>query len=96
MLRRKSGQRTYFFQLDRRWVIDGSVGGCGAELINHSCAPNLQQRIVRGHILLLSMRRIKRGEELVYDYKFDAEASTVRCRCGSPKCRGAINRKKGK
>jgi uncharacterized protein len=91
MLRRKFGGRSYFFELNRRWVIDGAVGGCGAELINHSCDPNLRQRIVRGHILLYSGRQIKRGEELAYDYKFDAEARTIPCSCGSPKCRGTIN-----
>lgn len=94
MLRRKSSPQFYFFKLDRRWVIDGSVGGCGAELINHNCDPNLQQRLLRGHIFLFSKRWIKRGEELAYDYMFDPEAHEIRCKCDSPKCRGTINRKK--
>lgn len=87
----KSKYLTYLFELNRYWVIDGASGGCGAELINHSCNPNLRQRLHKGHILLMSGRRIKRGEELAYDYKFDSKAQRVPCGCGSPKCRGTIN-----
>src|ERR1017187_1205327 len=67
----KSKYLTYLFELNRYWVIDGAAGGCGAEFINHSCNPNLRQRVFKGHIVLMSGRRIKRGEELAYDYKFD-------------------------
>jgi uncharacterized protein len=81
------------FQLNRRWVIDGSVGGSGAELINHSCDPNLRTRRVRGHILYFSCRRIGKGEELTVDYRFSRRAERVPCSCGSPKCRGTINLK---
>jgi uncharacterized protein len=88
---KKSNYLTYLFELNRHWVIDGAVGGCGAELINHSCNPNLRQRIVKGHILLMSGRKIKRGEELAYDYRFDKKAQRVRCACGSRNCRGTIN-----
>jgi uncharacterized protein len=87
----KSNYVTYLFELNRHWVIDGAVGGCGAEMINHSCNPNLRQKIYKGHILLMSGRKIKRGEELAYDYRFDNEAQRVRCVCGSRKCRGTIN-----
>jgi SET domain-containing protein len=85
-------KRYYLFELDRRWVVDGAVGGSGAELINHSCDPNLRTRRIRGHILYFSRREIPRGEELTVDYRFSERAVRVRCRCGSPKCRGSINR----
>jgi SET domain-containing protein len=87
----KSKYLTYLFELNRYWVIDGAAGGCGAELINHSCNPNLRQKICKGHILLMSGRRIKRGEELAYDYRFDRKAQRVPCACGSRNCRGTIN-----
>ena len=85
----KSKYLTYLFELNRRWVIDGAAGGCGAELINHSCNPNLRQKLHKGHILLMSGRRIKRGEELAYDYRFDRKAQRVPCACGAANCRGA-------
>ncbi|HLY59710.1 MAG TPA: SET domain-containing protein-lysine N-methyltransferase [Terriglobia bacterium] len=81
----------YLFILDDYWNIDGSVGGSGAELINHSCQPNLVTRIIRGHILYMSLRPIHKGEELTVDYNYDETDETVRCGCGAPKCRGTIN-----
>lgn len=81
----------YLFVLDDYWTIDGSVGGSGAELINHSCQPNLVTRIIRGHILYMSLRPIRKGEELTVDYNFDDTDETVRCGCGARKCRGTIN-----
>jgi len=81
----------YLFLLDDRWMIDGAVRGSGAELINHSCAPNLMTRIVKGHILFMSLRRIRKGEELTLDYNYDDTDETMRCICGAPNCRGTIN-----
>jgi SET domain-containing protein len=81
----------YLFTLDAYWTIDGSVGGSGAEYINHSCDPNLVARIIRGHILYMSLRDIKPGEELTVDYHFEKNVERVPCRCGSAKCRGTIN-----
>ena len=81
----------YLFTLDNYWTVDGSVGGSGAEYINHSCDPNLYTWIVRGHILYMSRRPIAAGEELTVDYHFDADVERVRCFCGSRACRGTIN-----
>jgi len=89
--RRGQGSITYLFTLDDYWTIDGAVGGSGAEIINHSCAPNLYTRIVRGHILYMSKRIILPGEELTVDYRFSDKLARVRCRCGAPTCRGTIN-----
>lgn len=82
---------TYLFTLDPYWTIDGAVGGSGAEYINHSCDPNLISRIVKGHILYMSLRNIKEGEELTIDYRFDKKVERVECKCGTEKCRGTIN-----
>jgi SET domain-containing protein len=79
--------RVYTVRLNRRWKIDGSVGGSGAELINHSCDPNLTMRKIRGRIFLYSFRKIRAGEELTLDYGFHCSCP---CRCGSSKCRGTI------
>lgn len=84
--------RNYFARLvGSYWVLDGSVGGSGAELINHSCRPNLAPRRNRGRLWFVSLREIRRGEELVVDYRFPKKADSVRCHCGSPNCRGTIN-----
>ena len=89
--RRGVGPHTYLFTLNDYWTIDGSVGGSGAEYINHSCEPNLRACIVREHILYISKRKIARGEELTVDYRFSRDIERVQCKCGSEKCRGTIN-----
>ena len=81
----------YLFTLDAYWTLDGSVGGSGAEYINHSCDPNLTTRIIKGHILYISGRAIAPGEELTVDYRFDKKVERVDCRCGAKSCRGTIN-----
>ncbi|MGA8144224.1 MAG: SET domain-containing protein-lysine N-methyltransferase [Candidatus Acidiferrales bacterium] len=82
----------YLAQLDAYWSIDGAAGGNGAELINHSCEPNLKLRKYRGRLWLFSLRRIRAGEELGYDYGFSKTGKRVCCRCGAATCRGTINR----
>ncbi len=96
--KRRSNERefNYLFTLDKYWTIDGSVGGSGAEYINHCCEPNLVSRIVKGHILYFTLRAIEPGEELTIDYHFSADVEKVDCACGAPKCRGTINLAKEK
>ena len=89
--RAESSDLIYLFTLDPYWTIDGSVGGSGAQYINHSCEPNLIARIIREHIIYVSLRLIKRGEEITVDYHFDKKVERVPCSCGTAKCRGTIN-----
>ena len=92
LLRPRTPKRLYMFRLNRLWRIDGAVGGSGAERVNHSCDPNLRARTIRGHILFFSRRRIRPGEELSLDYRLSPKTFRIRCRCGSPNCRGFLNR----
>ena len=89
--RRGVGPHTYLFTLNDYWTIDGSVGGSGAEYINHSCDPNLRAWICKEHILYMSKRKIAQGEELTVDYHFSKKIEEVPCRCAAPNCRGTIN-----
>ncbi len=81
----------YLFTLDKYWTLDGSVGGSGAEFINHCCDPNIVTEIRSGHILYFSDRDIKKGEELTVDYHFSKDVERIPCKCGVTKCRGTIN-----
>lgn len=81
----------YLFTVDNYWTIDGSVGGSGAEYINHSCDPNLWAWICKGHILYMSSRAIAEGEELTVDYRFAKDVEKIPCSCGAAACRGTIN-----
>lgn len=88
---RAERELNYMFTLDSYWALDGSVGGSGAEYINHSCEPNLVARILKGHIIYMTLRDIKKGEELTIDYHFPKNVDKVPCSCGAAKCRGTIN-----
>jgi uncharacterized protein len=88
---RSRSPRIYLARLNLYWAVDGSSGGSGAELINHSCDPNLDWRRSHGHLYFFSRRRIRRGEELTLDYAFRKDGPAVPCRCGAPSCRGTIN-----
>ncbi len=90
---RAGGKLNYMFTLDSYWTLDGSVGGSGAEFVNHSCDPNCYAWICRGHILYMAARDIRPGQELTIDYRFEAEVEKVKCACGAEQCRGTINLK---
>ncbi len=94
-LRRSNEQAKmiYLFTLDNYWTLDGAVGGSGAEYINHSCDPNVRTWVTKGHILYMSKRLIRKGEELTVDYHFSKTVDKVPCFCGATNCRGTINLK---
>ncbi len=94
--RADSTELHYLFTLDNYWTIDGTVGGSGAQYINHSCDPNVRAVVTKGHILYYSARAINKGEELTIDYHFDPDVERVECMCGAVICRGTINLKKEK
>ena len=82
------------FTVNNRVVIDAGVGGNEARFINHSCDPNCDPVIERGHVYIEAIRNIAPGEELTYDYNLtredEDEESEKRfaCRCGARNCRG--------
>ena len=81
----------YIFTLDDKWDIDGNVPWNDARLINHSCDPNCEAWIEEDEIFIYSLREIKKGEELTFDYGFDVDCYEDHpCRCGSDKCIGYI------
>jgi SET domain-containing protein len=87
---RGEGDHTYLFAVDNYWTLDGAVGGSGAEIINHSCEPNLISRVMKGHVLYISLRAIKPGEELTVSYNFSKDIERTDCSCGAKNCRGRI------
>ncbi|XP_028896921.1 histone-lysine N-methyltransferase trr [Zeugodacus cucurbitae] len=87
----------YMFRLDEDRVVDATLSGGLARYINHACNPNCVTETVdvdrELRIIIFAKRRINRGEELSYDYKFDIEddAHKISCMCGSPNCRKWMN-----
>ena len=61
--------------------------------INHSCEPNTYVKTIGGLRYVLTIRDIKAGEEITYDYAINGyyDGANNACHCGSKRCRGVIN-----
>lgn len=89
--RRCEQNNVYIFSLNDRFDIDGNVEWNPARFVNHSCSPNCEAILEDDHIWLISLRDIRAGEELTFNYGFDLEDyRDYSCRCGSPNCVGVI------
>ena len=58
----------YLFEVSKKKVIDGSPRYNLARYINHGCRPNCETDVVRGHVYIYSKKKIKKGDELTYNY----------------------------
>jgi len=89
----------YTMKLTQNLVIDAYRMGSIARFANHSCSPNceFQKWTVDGlqRMCMFSLRTIKPGEELTYDYNFQCFNLQAQqpCYCESSKCRGTIGTK---
>ena len=94
---------TFLFSIADDVVIDAAFHGNDARWINHSCDPNCDAVVEDGRLWIETIRDVKRGEELAYDYAYELEerhtpAAKKRypCICGAATCRGTILTKKRK
>jgi len=74
----------YMFEISKRWTVDGKPRSNTARYANHSCRPNAESDIIRGHIYLRAMRYIWPGDEITYDYgrdHFNAFIKPLGCKC---------------
>ena len=88
---------TFLFALDDGMVIDATTGGNSARWINHSCAPNCEAVDDEDRIYIETLRAIRPGEELSYNYRIELEERHTpelkrlyQCRCGARRCKGTI------
>jgi len=63
-----TSKSVYLFEINSKKTIDGAIRENIARYINHSCKPNCEVEIKKGHILISSIKNIKAGDELNYDY----------------------------
>ncbi len=88
---------TFLFILNSRTCVDAAFEGNEARFLNHSCDPNCEAVITRGHIWIEAVKAIPAGTELVYDYQYEDDPEYTEedlrfytCRCGAANCRGTI------
>jgi SET domain-containing protein len=88
---------TFLFDAEDDLYIDAGVNGNSARWINHSCDPNCESVQEGRRVFIESIRTIRPGEELAYDYRIvidgphDSQAKKKWiCLCGAKNCRGTM------
>jgi uncharacterized protein len=87
----------YMFEINSRWVIDGSPRWNVARYINHSCWPNAKPVSRKRRIVIVASRFIAPGEEITYHYGpqyFDYFKENGGCRCAACRTKAAVRRSK--
>ena len=78
----------YLYEINSRWTIDGTPRSNIARYFNHSCNPNAEIYDVKHRVFIRTLRDIKPGEEITYDYGIDYLKNVIgrsNCKCG--RCR---------
>ncbi|MES2356106.1 MAG: SET domain-containing protein-lysine N-methyltransferase [Pseudomonadota bacterium] len=85
---------TFYFSLEDGRVIDGGRRGNESRWINHACEPNCEAIEEEGRVFIHTLRDIRRGEELNYDYSLtvdERQTPTLKrayaCLCKAETCR---------
>lgn len=86
-------ENEYIMEFDNEYDIDGDIEENDAKYVNHSCDPNCECKTKGGKVWFISLRDIKKGEEITFDYDYAceddfSEIEDFKCRCGSPNCIG--------
>lgn len=74
----------YLYEINSRWTIDGATRGNIARYFNHSCNPNCESYNVKHRVFVRTLRNIKPGEEITYDYGRDYLKNVIglsNCQC---------------
>ena len=84
----------YLFNINKKYDLDGDYKYNTARLINHSCDPNCEVTGKGTKLWISSIKYIKKGDELCYDYGFgfDENYKDFPCKCRSTNCCGFIVR----
>ena len=93
-----NSKKIYIFEINKRYDLDGNFKFNTAKLINHSCNPNCEVIGERLKLWIESVKDIKKGEELSYDYgfSFDQDFKNYPCKCNSSNCCGYIVRQESR
>jgi len=76
----------YLFEIGNGHTILGATRKNVARYANHACRPNSEMRTIGDRAYLYSLRKIRPGEAITYDYGkeyFDCFIKPYGCRCAS-------------
>jgi len=81
---------THYIQISPDSFLGPS--GQADDYVNHSCDPNCAVYFENDYLVLKTIKKVKKGQEITFDYgtiQF-REPTIFYCDCGSRKCRGLI------
>ena len=83
--RRADRGNKYLYEVNNRWTLDGQNRKNVARYANHSCRPNAESDVLRGHkVIIRAIKKIQPGQEILYDYGkdyFDLIIKPIGCKC---------------
>src|SRR5215831_4609100 len=84
----------HVIKFDAKHDMDARPQWSPAAHVNHGCYPNCAIKKKGGGLWLTSIRPVEQHEELLIDYGYDLGEEFEPCRCGHPRCRGLMLRRK--
>jgi uncharacterized protein len=82
----QASRSSYLFDIGPDATLDGSPRWNRARYINHSCRPNCTTKTRARRVFIHSIRAIKSGDELTYDYGSDYFDAYIAVHCQCIKC----------
>lgn len=58
----------YLFEINKKITLDGWIKGNKAKYINYACNPNSEFETKKDKVFVISLKKIKKGEEITIDY----------------------------
>ena len=80
------GNHRYIIELNKKWCLDGNIKDNPAKFINHSCLPNSYYLTTGRRVLIFSLKKIRKGEEITVTYGKEYYDEFLKGVCGCPKC----------
>jgi uncharacterized protein len=80
----KTPENKYWFEINSRWTINGATRKNIARYFNHSCRPNADPMIRDKRVRIKTIKNIKAGDEITYDYGKDYCDAYIKphgCKC---------------
>jgi hypothetical protein len=77
-------ENKYWFEINSRWTINGATRKNIARYFNHSCRPNADPMIRDRRVRIKTIKNIKAGDEITYDYGKDYHDAYIKphgCKC---------------
>ncbi len=71
-------------------ALDASIDPNELRYVNHSCQPNTYMRVCYSRVEFYTLRTLKKGTELTCNYGPTHHDGKLKCRCGSPNCKGFL------